>query len=515
MVLRESVTPLRGLCNLVRSAFHWRPGTWLLGLLLALALGRVLMAGYLGTRLRVDIYDGGQRITWRTHQTSVAAVLREADVELGPEDTVSPGLAAPIQEGDLIRVLRARQATVIADGQVMYLQTHAESVKELLLEVDLQLSPQDWLALNGEQVDLDTSLFGLGEAGWERPRAVSSRGQGKLALPSNMPIEITVHRALALRVDDEGTLRLLHTTHQTVGEALLAEGIALYVGDKISPAMDALVQPDMNVVIRRSRPVEIVVDGKQIRTRTRETTVGQVLAQEGIALVGMDYTVPPDDASLPDAQPVHVVRVQRAFVVEQESIPYETVWLPDAELDLDHQWLEQEGAEGVHRWRYNVIYENGQEVVRDLEDEWVAREPADKVIAYGTKITVRELETSDGTFHYWRRIRMLVTSYTAATSGKERDHPLYGITRLGWQMRHGIVAVDPTVIKLGSQVYVPGYGKGDVADTGGAIKGRRIDLGYDEDNLVYWLKWVDVYVLTPVPPPDQIRYVLPNWPQQP
>jgi 3D (Asp-Asp-Asp) domain-containing protein len=76
------------------------------------------------------------------------------------------------------------------------------------------------------------------------------------------------------------------------------------------------------------------------------------------------------------------------------------------------------------------------------------------------------------------------------------------------QMRHGIVAVDPRVISLHSEVYVPGYGVGYAGDTGGAIKGRRIDLGYDDDNLVLWYKWVDVYVLTPVPSPDQINYIL-------
>jgi 3D (Asp-Asp-Asp) domain-containing protein len=243
--------------------------------------------------------------------------------------------------------------------------------------------------------------------------------------------------------------------------------------------------------------------------------VGEVLAQEGVTLVGLDYTVPAEDAPLPGDQLIRIVRVQRAFVVEQEPIPYETVWLPDPELDLDHQRLEQEGEEGVHRWRYSVIYENGQETARNLEDEWLARQPTNKVIAYGTKITVRDLETPEGTFQYWRRIRMLATSYTAATCGKTPDHPLYGITRLGWKMRHGIVAVDPNVISLRSQVYVPGYGEGVAGDTGGAIKGRHIDLGYDEDNLVYWYKWVDVYVLTPVPPSEQIRYVLPNWPQQP
>jgi 3D (Asp-Asp-Asp) domain-containing protein len=73
-------------------------------------------------------------------------------------------------------------------------------------------------------------------------------------------------------------------------------------------------------------------------------------------------------------------------------------------------------------------------------------------------------------------------------------------------MRDGIVAVDPRVIRLGSQVYVPGYGVGDAADTGGAISNLRIDLGYSEENYKSWYRCVDVYLLTPVP--DDVEFVL-------
>ena len=510
-MLRGSASPVSGLCNLVSSVFHWRPGAWLLSLLVAAALGGVLVEGYLSTRVQVYVHDGRQRLTWRTHQSSVAAVLREMSVELGPEDIVSPGLTSPVQDGDVIRVLRARQVTVTADGRVRHLQTHATSVGSLLREVDLQLNAQDWLTLNGEKANLDTPLDDQGET----LRSVSSRGQGGLlSLAASAPMELTIHRAVPIRVDDDGELRLIHTIRQNVGLALLAEGITLHLGDEISPALDTSVLPGMDIVIRRSQPVKILSDRKQIRTRTQASTVGEVLAHEGVSLVGLDYTLPPEDASLPDGEPIRVVRAQRAFAVEQASIPYETVWLPDSELDLDHQQLEQEGQDGVHRWRYGLLYENGQEMVRNLEDEWVAREPTNKAIAYGTKITVRALETPAGTFEYWRRVQMLATSYTAATCGKARDDPLYGITRLGWDMRHGIVAVDPGVVSLRSEVYVPGYGKGVAGDTGGAIRGRHIDLGYDEDNLVHWYSWVDVYVLTPIPPPEQIHYVLPNWPRR-
>jgi hypothetical protein len=58
---------------------------------------------------------------------------------------------------------------------------------------------------------------------------------------------------------------------------------------------------------------------------------------------------------------------------------------------------------------------------------------------------------------------------------------------------------------------VPSYGIGLAGDTGGGVRGRWVDLGYDDSNLQGWWWWVDVYLLTPVP--GNINFELPNWPQ--
>jgi len=55
-------------------------------------------------------------------------------------------------------------------------------------------------------------------------------------------------------------------------------------------------------------------------------------------------------------------------------------------------------------------------------------------------------------------------------------YALPGTTATGVGVRYGIIAVDPRVIPLGTRMYVPGYGEGIAADTGGAIKGNRIDV---------------------------------------
>ena len=79
----------------------------------------------------------------------------------------------------------------------------------------------------------------------------------------------------------------------------------------------------------------------------------------------------------------------------------------------------------------------------------------------------------------------------------------------------GIVAVDPKIIPLRSQVYIPSYGFGDALDTGSAVRSRRIDLGYSDANLVLRRGWIDVYLLWPPPPSYQITWVIPNYPVLP
>jgi 3D (Asp-Asp-Asp) domain-containing protein len=112
-------------------------------------------------------------------------------------------------------------------------------------------------------------------------------------------------------------------------------------------------------------------------------------------------------------------------------------------------------------------------------------------------------------------MRVYTTSYKPSSAGRPPEHPRYGYTRLGWKLKKGIVATDPTVIPLRSKLYVPGYGFAQAGDTGGGVKGKFVDLGFDDSDYQSWHWWTDVYLLTPVPPASQIRWVLPDWPRFP
>jgi uncharacterized protein YabE (DUF348 family) len=472
----------------------------------------MLAAGYYASAVPITLTVDGLPRHMRTHQTSVEGVLREADIRLHPEDLITPPLNTPLAAGSIISIRLARPVTIEADGRNVELRTQRRRVADVLAEADIQVKPSDEVLVDGQTWNLNADL----------PQAVASpaihRGPG-LSSPAPAsstaaPVRIVVHRAVPVILTDGAIPATFYTTQPTVGEALLAQDIFLYLGDRVTPSLGSRVLPGMRIYIERSLPVSIGADGQTLRTRTQRSTVGEALAQEGIALVGQDYSLPTPDTPLTADMAIRVVRVREAIEIEQETIPFETNWVATSTLAIDTQKVEQAGGEGLTKRRLRTVFQDGQAITTTLEDEWIDHPPSTKIIAYGTKVTVQKLETPDGIIEYWRHFRILATSYSAATSGKEKDDPYYGITRTGMKASYGVVAVDPKVIALHSEVYIPGYGKAVAGDTGGSILGRHIDLGFDEETPPLWYRWVDVYLLTPKPPASQIRYVLPNWPQE-
>ena len=72
-----------------------------------------------------------------------------------------------------------------------------------------------------------------------------------------------------------------------------------------------------------------------------------------------------------------------------------------------------------------------------------------------------------------------------------------GITASGTRATYGVAAVDPSVIPLGSRLYVPGYGEAVAEDTGGAITGYRIDLCMEsrEQAMAFGRRVITVFLL--------------------
>ncbi|MDY7077696.1 MAG: ubiquitin-like domain-containing protein [Chloroflexota bacterium] len=432
------------------------------------------------TPVTLVIDDQARRL--HTQQDTVATLLMDVGLTLQPPDKITPALDTALEPGLVVKVRRARPVRIVADGHDVTLRTHATSVGQVLEEARISLLPHDEVEVEGEFLPANPST----------------------ANPN--PVCITVHRAVPYTLHDDGQATTFYTTAPTVGEALRRAGLTLYLADGVQPGLGERMSAGLHVYVDRSVPVVVQVDGQTLRARTHRERVSDVLADLGVVLTGQDYTTPTLDVPLGEDTTIRVVRVSEQFLTEQNPIPFDIAWQPDPDLEIDNERVLQEGARGVFERRIRVRYEDGHEIAREVDGEYVALPPTPKIFGYGTKIIVRTLDTPSGPVEYWRKIRMLATSYSASRAGTPKTSPWYGRTATGMTMRHGIVAVPPRVINLHSQVYVPGYGIGIAGDTGGAIHGRRIDLGYDDDNLVLWYRWVDVYLLTPVP--DRINYVL-------
>lgn len=450
----------------------------------------------------------------RTHRASVGALLLDLGLEVHPADRVTPALDQPIgtRSAGAVRIERAGPVQIVVDGKLLQTASWGETPRAVLQETGVRFDDYDAVLVNGAAHGLDEVL---------PPRAVVSTGSRFAPLYAWQrrtvePLQLRVVRAVPIVVDD-GTLPFtIRTTSQTVGEALREAEITLYLGDRVTPSLGSEIGPGLRVVIQRSTPAWVEVDGRTIKTRTRGETVADALAELRIGVAGLDRVTPPLESALYENIKISVTRVWEDIEISEEIAPFETVFVPDANLPIDTQQVIAPGAEGVTRTRTRVTYEDGVVVARQVEDTWTAQEPADRRIAYGQRIEPQTFIAPDGTqITYWRKIRMLASSYSAGTAGVSPDKPYYGRTYTGDRMRFGIVAVDPSVIPLRSQVYVPGYGIGDALDIGSAIRSRRIDLGYDDDNLVLWNRWVDVYLLWPPPPASRITWVVPNWPRAP
>lgn len=313
---------------------------------------------------------------------------------------------------------------------------------------------------------------------------------------------------LSIVIQDGDASTTVQTGARTVSELLAEAGIMLSENDALAPSQETPLAADMTVQITRAVPLTILVDGQSHEVLSSAQAPEVALAHAGIALGELDMMRPAPGSVLNAGDTVQVVRVREETAAVDEEMPFQTVYQPSEELDLDTKAVISSGVPGIKRQSTHIRYEDGVEVGREFEGEWIVQEPVNEVIGYGTRITTNVIDTPEGPREYWRVVHMRVTAYTAASSGKPPDHPAYGITASGLPAGTGIVAVDPNVIPFRSEVFVPGYGVGFAGDTGGGVKGRWIDLGFDEDDLVAWSGYTDVYYLTPIP--EEINYLIPE-----
>ncbi len=432
------------------------------------------------------IYDGDERITAVGKYQTNAALLDSVMISLRDEDIVQPALSAPPDADTPIQIQRAIPVTIRIKDESRIIWTTANSIGTFLRENSITLGGSDEIYADGRRLKLNAIAF------------------------TPLPDLIEIGRFNTVVIRDGQNHQTIRTNAATVSDALDEAGIIIRPADSIEPPLDRPLAPDMEIVVQHAIPLTIYVDDTIIQTNTHGGLVSDALAEAGITLTGEDFSRPAADTPITPHSDIIVVRVTEDFRIEDTPIPYQTIWQADAGLLIDTKAMISAGSAGIQRKRIRIRYENGVQVSETIDGEWVEVEPVNEIIGYGTRIEIGVVETEQGAREYWRKMEMRVTSYTAATSGKEPDDPTYGITASGRMAGKGVVGVDRSVVPFLSELYIDGYGIGFVGDTGGGIHGRWVDLGFDEDAYEAWWGSRTVYWLTPVPPAEEINYLIPE-----
>ena len=360
----------------------------------------------------------------------------------------------------------------------------AERIPANILKLaGFQLYPHDSLMLNGLSIDPNQ------------------------ALPEGSPTSLQFKPALTITLAMNGQKRIITSSQPTLGMALAEAGIQLHPKDQVSMDLDSALTSAMEVNIRPARQITVSIGSAQLVDFSSQATVGAALLDLDISLQGLDVSIPGEDAPVPADGHIQVVSIREELVLMTDESPFTSSYAPDPNTEIDQYSVVQPGQVGMVVTRSRIRYADGEEILREDDPAWKASDPEPGILGYGTQVVTRTDMVDGQTLEYWRKISVYATSYSPCKQGYDYCTTA---TASGETLTKGIVAVLPSWYRdmKYQRVYIPGYGFGIIADTGGGIPGRPwIDLGFDEANYESWHFWTSMYFLTPVP--QYIPYLLP------
>lgn len=247
-------------------------------------------------------------------------------------------------------------------------------------------------------------------------------------------------------------------------------------------------------------------------------TVKDVLASLQLPAAG-DYTLSCDpDALTYDGMTITLTYTNSDTVEYEEIIPHEVKVYEDNSLAPGEEVILSQGADGLVRCTALISYENGVETGRTVLSEEVVTKAVDQVVLRGVDRSVKEQENS-GQSDYQQSHTSELTTYSGnlvpGTNLKYSqvldfqatayycEPNAWNTTYTGTEARVGAIAVDPNFIPLGTKMYIVSadgeyvYGYCIAEDTGGAIKGKIVDLYFNtyDECIQFGRRDVKIYVL--------------------
>jgi uncharacterized protein YabE (DUF348 family) len=335
------------------------------------------------------------------------------------------------------------------DGEKRVVKTHADNIQELFDELDITLNSEDYVFPNREaRVKDDLKVV------WKPAKQVE------------------------MVVGNEK--KTIWTTADTVADLLIEQDVTLQEFDEVNPKPENTIKSNMNITIEKAFQLTLNNGGKKEKVWTTSTTVADFLAGQGITLQPLDRVEPALETSVKENAVINVVRIEKVTDVVEEPISFAVVKKKDTQLPKGKEKVISNGQKGLMTKEYEVILENGKEVSRKLVKKNYIKDKVDQVVAVGTKVNKVQVSRGDETgLEYF----VNSTAYTASCNGCS------GYTATGINLHQNpnikIIAVDPSVIPLGTKVYVEGYGYAIAADTGSAIKGHKIDVFFATKSEAY------------------------------
>lgn len=319
--------------------------------------------------------------------------------------------------------------------------------------------------------------------------AVTSAALAALGLTTGMSSYKSVDVVVDGRAYQGGTF-----ASESIGTYLRHKGIRVSTYDLVEPARTTLLQSGMKIVVKTATAVSVKNGAKPAETvHTFAATVGDLLTSLGIRLAAGDSVSVLPSARIRSGMHITVTRRESVQHTEVIALPFTTVRQANNQYAAGADIVSQSGQPGEERLVTRKLYVNGRLVARRVAKR-VLKAPVPQIVQVGTAVPSAPAQSaasapsrSDASLVSSQVLTMVATAYSMPGS----------YTATGAPAGYGDIAVDPSVIPLGTKLYIPGYGYGVANDTGGAIQGYRIDLCFN--SVTQAIDWgrqvVKVYIL--------------------